>query len=151
MSHSEAVIPAACGCNCQEEEEFARSYMDPQEEEEEQEPENHVLGWPRCECPFCGPLFEDGSRKCKVQISPILMCATAIQSGFPNGEPVPAFCGDCRNHCLFVRRRDAVIRAREARKRQRQGTEAHRSRSRKRQRQGTEAHRSRSRSQKSSY
>ena len=83
MSHSEAVIPTACGCDCQEEEEFARRYEAPQEEEEEQEPENHVLGWKKCECPFCGPLLEDGSQKCKVQISPYLMCATAIREGFP--------------------------------------------------------------------
>ena len=116
MSHSEAIIPTACACDCHE----------------DLEPENHVSGWKNCECSLYGPLLEDGSRKCRVQGSPYLMCATAIQSEFPKTGTLPAFCGNCRDHCLFVRRCDAVIRAREAKKQQSQGTEAYRSRSRSR-------------------
>ena len=116
MSHSEVVSATACTCDCQD-------YL---------EPERQVSGWQNCACLFCGPLLEDGSRKCQVQVSPILMMATAIQSGVPKTGTLPAFCGSCRDHCLFVRRRDAVIRAREARKQQRPDTEAHRSRSRSR-------------------
>ena len=114
MSHSEVVTPTACTCDCQE----------------ALEPEMPVSGWWNCACLFCGPLLEDGSRQCKVQVSPVLMMATAIQSGVPKTGTLPAFCGSCREHCLSVRRCDAVIRAREARKQLRPDTKAHRSRSR---------------------
>ena len=40
---------------------------------------------------------------------------TAIRSGLPESGTLPAFCSDCQDHCLLVRRREAVIRAREAR------------------------------------
>ena len=116
MAHSKAVTPTACTCDCQE----------------DLEPERQVSGWQNCECIFCGPLLEDGSRKCQVQVSPVLMMATAIQSGVPKTGPLPVFCGSCREYCLFVKRCVAVIRAREARKTQRSDTEAHRSRSRSR-------------------
>ena len=114
MSHLETVIPFAYGCDCQQ----------------DLRPEQRIEKWKNCECTFCGPLLENGSRKCKVQVSPLLMCATALQSRFREGDTVPAFCVDCRKHCLLVRRCDAVIRARKARKYQMQGIIADRSRSR---------------------
>ena len=117
MSHSEAVTPTACTCDCQE----------------ESKSESPVSGWQNCECLFCGPLLEDGSRKCQVLVSPILIVATAVQSGVPKTGTLPVFCGNCRDHCLFVRRCDAVIRARETRKQK----ILQRSRSRSRKRSGS--------------
>ena len=105
MSPKEAVTPTACACDCEE-------YREEVDHEEDSE-EDH---WQNCECTFCGPVLEDGSRRCTVPISPVLMLAIADQSGFPKTGSLPAFCGNCRDHCLFVRRREAVVRAREARK-----------------------------------
>ena len=101
--------PTACTCDC---EEGVRVELREEDREEDSEDDD----WQDCDCTFCGPVLEDGSRRCKVQISPSLMLETAIQSGVPKAGTLPAFCGDCRDHCLLVRRREAVVRAREARK-----------------------------------
>jgi hypothetical protein len=71
--------------------------------------------WERCACISCGPVLEDGSQRCQVMVSGILMFPALRQSGekrFPL-----AFCGNCRDQCLLAWRRQGVIRAREARKR----------------------------------
>ena len=120
MSPKEAVTPTACTCDCEEDRGLYTC-------EEDSEPESQLSGWQNCECTFCGPVLEDGSRRCTVRISPLRSLWTAIQSGvletairsgLPNSGALPAFCSDCQDHCLLVRRREAVIRAREVRKQQ---------------------------------
>ena len=138
MSPKEAVTPTACTCDC---EEVYREEVDREEDSEE----DH---WQNCECTFCGPVLEDGSRRCTVKISPLRSLWTAIQSGvletairsgLPNSGALPAFCSDCQDHCLLVRRREAVIRAREAR-------EHHQGQATKTRKPDSVLHRSRSRS-----
>ena len=136
MSPKEAVPPTACTCDCEK-----GVRVEPHEEDREEDSEDD--DWQNCDCTFCGPVLEDGSRRCTVTIGPLRSLWTAIQSGvletairsgLPKSGTLPAFCGDCQDHCLLVRRREAVIRAPEAREHhQGQATKAiHRSRSRSR-------------------
>ena len=114
MSYSKAVFSTACTCEC----EHGFVYKC----QENSEADGQDLDWQRCDCTFCGPALEDGSRKCLVQISPMLVLQTATQSCASTTGTLPVFCGSCRGHCLFKRRRDAVIRGRAVRKQQRLNT-----------------------------
>ena len=140
MSPTEAATPTACTCDCEE------YRVELREEDREEDAEDD--DWQDCECTFCGPVLEDGSRRCTVRISPLRSLWTAIQSGvletairsgLPKSGTLPAFCSDCQDHCLLVRRCEAVIRAREAR-------EHHQGQATKTRKPDSVLHRSRSRS-----
>ena len=90
MASTEVVTPAACTCNCEEGDRVQLRREDVREED----------GWQHCECTFCGPALEDGSRRCKVKVSPVLKLMTAIDSGVSLSSALPAFCGDCRDECI---------------------------------------------------
>ena len=107
MAPTEAVTPTACTCDCEEGNRIQLRGEDHGVDAEDD-------GWQDCGCTFCGPVLEDGSRRCKVNVSPLRKLITAIDSGVPMSSALPAFCSDCRHHCLRVRRLKAVVRAREA-------------------------------------
>ena len=107
MAPTEAVTPTACTCDCEEGNRVQLRGEDCEVDAEDD-------GWQDCGCTFCGPVLEDGSRRCKVKVSPLLKLITAIDSGVPMSSVLPAFCGDCRHHCLRVRSLKAGVRAREA-------------------------------------
>ena len=104
MAPTEVVTSTACSCNCEKGNRIELRKEDVHEEDD----------WQHCECTFCGPVLEDGSRRCKVKVSPLLKLITAIDSGVPMSSALPAVCGDCRHHCRRVRRLEAVVAAREA-------------------------------------
>ena len=84
MAPTEAVTPTACTCDCEE----GNRIQLPRED-----------GWQDCECTFCGPVLEDGSRRCKVKVSPILKLRTAFESDVGLSGALLAFCGDCCDEC----------------------------------------------------
>ena len=66
--------------------------------------------WVPCTCTFCGPVQEDGSRRCAIEVDPIVW-------GLTGGH---LLCADCTDSCLLRRRRRrraAVKAARTKRKR----------------------------------
>ena len=84
MAPTEVVTSTACTCNCEEGNRVQLPSEDVREEDD----------WQHCECTFCGPVLEDGSRRCKVKVSPVVKLRAASK-----GKPLPSFCGDCWDEC----------------------------------------------------
>ena len=76
------VTSTACTCNCEK----GNRIQLPSEHVREQD------DWHHCECTFCGPVLEDGSRRCKVKVSSVVELRTAIDGGVWLSSG--AFCGD---------------------------------------------------------
>ena len=87
MAPTEVVTSTACTCNCEKGNRIELCKEDVHEEDD----------WQHCECTFCGPVLEDGSRRCKVKVSPVVELRTAIDGGVWLSSG--AFCGDCRDEC----------------------------------------------------
>ena len=64
--------------------------------------------WSLCSCRSCGPVGNDGSRRCTILVDPIVM--------FWTGGLI--LCEDCWEYCSLKRRIEAVKRARKKRKMQ---------------------------------
>ena len=90
--------------------------------------EDNASEWPFCACTLCGPL-EGGLRRCRIRCHPILSWATLTESetlqaiAASTGELPPPLCGDCQEHYLLERKREAVVKAREKRNADRDGKE----------------------------
>ena len=56
-----------------------------------------------CECTFCGPTLEDGSRRCTVEVDPIVDFLVPRFESRETYVPV-LFCGDCRGHNIQLMR-----------------------------------------------
>ena len=84
--------PAACTCDC---EEGNRVQLRGEDREVDAEDD----GWQDCECTFCGPALEDGSRRCKVKVSPVVKLRTAIDSGVWLYDALPSVCGGGWGEC----------------------------------------------------
>ena len=69
--------------------------------------------WSLCSCRSCGPVGNDGSRRCTILVDPIVM--------FWTGGLI--LCEDCWEYCSLKRRIEAVKRARKKRKMQDRGSE----------------------------
>ena len=89
MAPTEVVTSTACTCNCEEGNRIELRKEDVHEEDD----------WQHCECTFCGPVLEDGSRRCKVKVSPVVKLRTAIESDVCLSGALLAFCGDCWDEC----------------------------------------------------
>ena len=100
---------AHCGCDCGNVDGMIH-LTSAEEDDPLQEP------WIQCECMLCG--LEEGGR-CQVKMSPILMIFQSIWNGPDRNGNLQlveqAFCGQCREHNLLQRRREAVKRSRENR------------------------------------
>ena len=92
MVPTDGVTPTACTCDC---EEGNRVQLRGEDREVDAEDD----GWQDCECTFCGPVLEDGSRRCEVKVSPILKLRTAFESDVGLSGALLAFCGDCCDEC----------------------------------------------------
>ena len=97
----ETPIRVGCGCECQ--------YWSDTDTDS-------MMGWVQCACISCGHVNDDGGfpRRCLSLVAPTLSVVAFLQSG-EKRVPLP-FCGSCRDECLLAWRKEAVIRAREARK-----------------------------------
>ena len=89
MAPTEVVTSTACSCNCEKGNRIELCKEDVHEEDD----------WQHCECTFCGPVLEDGSRRCEVKVSPILKLRTAFESDVGLSGALLAFCGDCCDEC----------------------------------------------------
>ena len=89
MAPTEVVTSTACSCNCEKGNRIQLRKEDVHEEDD----------WQHCECTFCGPVLEDGSRRCEVKVSPILKLRTAFESDVGLSGALLAFCGDCCDEC----------------------------------------------------